>query len=444
MAVTERLRRLTIWHAALLLPWAVSIIGIRRTFNDNSYLWHVRAGDLQIDLGSVITSDPFSFTMGGNPWRTQSWLAELGYSRIDSWYGLDASPLIVAVMATAMFVLLGMIAYRESHSLPSVVLYLVASAVITAGFLNPRPVIFSFPLFAAVVAAEGDRRLKWTLPGLMWLWASLHGSFVIGLGFLALRALGRGLTRRRIVGLTAAGIPTLLTAHGWGVVDMLLDFARNRDALDQIQEWASPDLLAPPFVPLLVGLIALMWLGAKNQLRRGDWWLLVPFVVLAVSANRAVPPAWIGLSPLLGRFTIPLRASSGIAWPVAVAVTLLIVVGPFLIPSQEEISLERFPVEASRHLESDRVFHDDATGGWLIYTQWPERHVYIDDRAELFGDGIQDLVQIRAGVGDWAAEFEELGIDEVLLPADVPLLQILESRDWSVAFEDDHFTVMRR
>ncbi|MGH8912383.1 MAG: hypothetical protein ACRDVD_07715 [Acidimicrobiia bacterium] len=443
MGKAGRAHRFTIWHAALLLPWAVAAVGFRRTFNDNSYLWHVRAGDLQIDLGSVVTSDPFSFTMGGAAWRTQSWLAELSYSLLDSWQGLDAAPWITTTMAVLMFIFLGLYAFGKSKSLPSVVLYLVATAIITAGFLNPRPVIFSFPLFAAVVVADDDRRLRWAVPVLMWLWASMHGSFVIGLAFLALRMLGRGIRRRRLLELVLVGVPTLLTAHGWGVVDMLLDFVRNRDALDQMSEWASPDLLAPPFIPLLAGFLILVWLGTRNEIRRGDWWLLVPFVALAVSANRAVPPAWIGLTPLLARFRLPLGASS-IGSPVAAGLALLLFVGPFLIPSEEQVDLVRFPVEAATHLQSDRVFHDDATGGWLIYTQWPERKVYIDDRAELFGEGIVDLVEIRAGVGDWEAEFMDYGIDEVLLPVDVPLVQILEAKGWGTGYEDEEFIVLRQ
>jgi hypothetical protein len=442
MAQSGRVRRFTIWHAALLLPWAIAAAGFRRTFNDNSYLWHVRAGDLQVDLGSVITADPFSFTMEGAPWRTQSWLAELSYSLVDSGLGLSAAPLITTTMAVVMFVFLALVAFRKSKSVPSVVLFLVASAIVTAGFLNPRPVIFSFPLFAAVVVADDDRRLGWTLPVLMWIWASVHGSFVIGLAFLGLRALGRGLDRRRLSQLIIIGVPTLLTAHGWGVVDMLLDFGRHQDALDQMSEWASPDLLAPPFLPLLAGFLVLIWLGTRDEIRAGDWWLLVPFAALAVSANRAVPPAWIGLSPLLGRFRLPLGASA-IGWPVAAGLALVLLVGPFLIPAEESIDLERFPVEAASQLQSDRVFHDDATGGWLIYAQWPDRKVYIDDRAELFGSGIVDLVEIRAGVGDWEAEFNEYGIDEVLLPVDVPLVAILQAEGWETGYEDEGFVVLR-
>src|SRR5690606_19731505 len=105
--------------------------------------------------------DPFSFTIQGEPWRTQSWLAELLYSPLDAALGLDAAPIVTTVCAAITLSLLGIVAYRRSQSLVSVSVYLVATSIVMAGFLNPRPVIFSFPLFAAVVVADDDRRLRW-------------------------------------------------------------------------------------------------------------------------------------------------------------------------------------------------------------------------------------------------------------------------------------------
>ena len=59
------------------------VIGASRPIRDNSFLWHIRAGDLQLTSGEVLTTDPFSFTMAGEPWRTQSWLADLLYGSLE-------------------------------------------------------------------------------------------------------------------------------------------------------------------------------------------------------------------------------------------------------------------------------------------------------------------------------------------------------------------------
>src|SRR5690606_7953614 len=433
---------ITIWHAALFLPWVVAAVSLRRTFNDNSYMWHVRAGDLQIADGAVITTDPFSYTMLGTPWRTQSWLAELAYSRIDDVAGLDGARVLVTLLAALLFVLLGLIAYRQSRSVISVVLCLVGSAIVIAGFLVPRPVIFSFPLMAAVVLADGDRRLRWGLPLLLWVWASVHGSFAIGLAYLGLRAIGRGLGWRRLFELVFIGLPTLLTAHGLGALEVLMDFFGNREALGYISEWATPELLSFPLLPLFLGILALIWLGMRGNLRLSAWRVVVPFLALAFSANRAVPPAWIGRAPVISRVRLPTPTSPA-RGPIAATLGGVLLVGPFLLPFETVIDETRFPVEAAKHLETERVFHDDAVGGWLVYTQWPDRLVYIDDRAELFGERIGLFFNLRNARADWREEFAQFGIEEALLRGQDPLTRLLVAEGWRTTYEDEDFVVLR-
>ena len=440
--MTEGRRRFTIWHAALLLPWVIASYGFGRTFNDNSYLWHVRAGDIQIDSGAVLTADPFSFTRGGELWRTQSWLAELLYSRLDGLGGLEITPLITTVCAAVVFVLLGLVAYRRSRSVLSVVVYLVATSIALAAFINPRPVIFSFPLFAAVVAADEDRRLRWSLPLLLWIWASVHGSFFIGLAFLGIRALMRGLNRRRFAELLVIGAATLLTAHGLGVVEILLAFGKNREAIDLMSEWQTPDLLSLPFLPVLAGIFGLVWLAQSGKVKGRDWLLLVPFLALAVSANRSVPPAWIGLAPLLGRVRIPIQPS-GMGGPVAWLLAGVLAIFPFFVRADEPIDRDRFPVDAAQALTAERVFHSDAAGGWLIYAEWPERQIYIDDRAELFGEQMRTFSEVRGTTQGWEDEFRRWSIEEALLGVDEPLIGALERADWEVRYEDEEFVILR-
>ena len=64
-------------HIAPLLVGVLIAVRASEAIRDNSFLWHIRAGSLQIESGSVLTEDPFSFTAAGEPWRTQAWLIEL-------------------------------------------------------------------------------------------------------------------------------------------------------------------------------------------------------------------------------------------------------------------------------------------------------------------------------------------------------------------------------
>lgn len=438
------MRRVSVWHIAMFLPALVASLSFHRTFNDNSYLWHVRAGDLQIGRGAVLTEDPFSFTKLGEPWRTQSWLADNLYSWLDGYWGLSITPGVVMVSALLLLAFLGLIAYRSSRSVSTTALFLVLSILLFAGFLNPRPVILSYVAMSALVLAANDRRIGWTVPLLMWVWASVHGSFVIGLGYLALKWVVSPDRRRTVTEPIAAAVASLLTAHGWGVVGVLVAFVSNREAVNLMSEWQVPDLISIPFLPLLLAVFVLIFLGQSGDLRREDWIMLVPFLILALSSQRAAPPAWIALSPIITRVRLPVPErrtfSPVVAWLIAGSVVLL----PLLIPAELEVDRDRFPVDAAQSLTTSHVFHDDATGGWLAYTQSPDRQVFIDDRAELYGELISVMIGLRSATDDWEPVFARYGIEEVLLPSELPLVQMLRLQDWNVTFEDEQFVVLRR
>lgn len=437
---------LSVWHLALLLPWVVLGIVARAPIRDNSFLWHVRAGTVQLDRGAVITADPFSFTALGRPWRTQSWLVELGYGWLERRFGLSYVSWMVLIVGGVFLVALAVLAYRYLRRPSPLVVYLVLTSVMAAGFLNPRPVIFSYALFALVVLADDDRRLRWSLPVLFWAWAAIHGSFVVGGAYVLLQAVRRR-EWHRWRELAVIGVVVTVTAHGLGVWQMLLAFFQGREALANITEWAHPNLISVPLAPLFLGIVGLVVAGIRGRLALRDLWVIVPFLALALSSNRSVIPAWIALTPFIVRsledLQVRVRRLDIRQARVNVAAAVIVVVLPFLVPLEGGISDEVFPVEAVTHLEGERLFHDDGTGGYLIYSQWPDRLVYIDDRAELFHRELPEFVEARGGRAVWRDVFDRYGIDEVLLRDGDPLLETLRLAGWSEAFRDDTFVLMR-
>jgi hypothetical protein len=437
----------SVWHVALALP--IFAVGFVRhlPIKDNSFLWHVTAGRLQLEQGAVLTSDPFSFTMLGEPWRTQSWLADIGYAVADARWGLNYVPWMVWLLSAALLAGVLLVAFRASRSLVATAVFGVLTTIVSIAFLNPRPVIFSYLLFVLLVLAEQDRRLRWTLPLVIWLWASLHGSFVIGAAYLVLQVI----RRRRWEAwkeIAAAGFAALLTAHGLGVVEMLSAFGGSRAALDLITEWAPPDLLTFPMAPLFLAIPILIWGAMRGSIGRRDLIVVIPFLALAFSANRSVLPAWIALSPFLAA---SLQGIEGSKKPVPVAVSrvnlaliVLLIAGPLIVPAGVELDASRFPLEAAQKLESERVFHDDSTGGFLIYSQWPGRLVYVDDRAELYGAMFEEFALVRAGRPGWDEVLDVNGMDEILLPVGQPLLETVRLAGWVEAHRDEVFAVMRR
>jgi hypothetical protein len=437
-------RRFSLAHLALLVPFVALVIDAWAPIRDNSFLWHVRAGELQMNAGEVLTADPFSFTMLGERWLTQSWLAELLYSWGESNWGLGFVPPMMLLLSSITFLGIASTAFRRSRSEWSTAIVVALTTLLMISFLVPRPVLFSLALFVLVVAAWDRPSTRWTIPFLFWIWASVHGSFAIGLVYLGLTIVMEW-DWKALPTVIIAGLATFFTAHGVGVLEFLLDFSEAGPALALLSEWRRPEILSVVFAPFLIG-VALIVVGAFRQ-RIGARHLivLVPFLLLALSATRAVPPAWIALVPLMGTALAGLAVGARRRFSMGAAIVfgLVVLITPWFIISDGSIDEERFPVAAAAELADVRTFHDDSAGGYLIWAQGPERLVYIDDRAELYGERMAEYVEVRDLERDWQPVFERDGIEQVLLRGDEELIDELEAASWSRTYEDEEFVVLR-
>jgi hypothetical protein len=321
---------------------------------------------------------------------------------------------------------------------------LILTTLLLISFLVPRPVLFSFALFALVILAWDRPATRWAIPFLFWVWASAHGSFVIGLAYLGLTIIAEADWKGMLTALVA-GLTTLLTAHGLGVITILLDFSQSADALALLSEWRKPELLSLVFLPFLVGVGLIVVGAARGTVTPRHLWILVPFLLLAFSSTRAVPPAWIALVPLMATALsgLNLGGSRRFSMTAAVVFGLVVLVAPFLVAGDGRIDDERFPVAASSDLADVPTYHDDRTGGYLIWAEGPERLVYIDDRAELYGERMAEFVAVRELETDWRQVFERDGIEQALLRADEELVGELEAAGWTTVHRDDNYVVLR-
>ncbi|GMQ85574.1 MAG: hypothetical protein BMS9Abin07_1141 [Acidimicrobiia bacterium] len=442
------LARLQIRHLYPLIVVALYPFAATGPISDNSFLWHVRAGEAQWDLGRVLSTDVFSYSMADAAWRTQSWLAELSYSGLEAATGtVGWAPAMVTIIGIATMALIGVVAYGVTKSMFATALWLFIAVWLAAPFANPRPVIFSYLLLAALVLLlRLENRLLWAVPALMWVWAAVHGSWAIGIGLLVLVAIRRRSWRVAFL----AGVSLLavsVTAHGLGVWQILLEFAANRDALEFLAEWGRPnflDIVQGPFLLVVAGVVAAF---VRRRIPAGDLWIVIPFLLAGLTTQRTVFPAAIVLLPyaaLAIDIKVPIgsgRRSSRVAWVMAVVVMVL-GVGILLRPV-DAFDYERFPSdEVLASLQTDRFFHDDGVGGYLIYRDWPEDQVYIDDRAELYG--AEFFAEHRdARLGTYRELFERYQMTEAIVRPRWPLEDVLRDDGWTVSYEDEFFVVMR-
>ena len=433
-------------HAIPIVPMFIVARLSTKSIRDNSFLWHIRAGSVQLADERVIGTDPFSSTMQGVPWRTQSWLIEILYAYAERWTeNLVWANILVFVLGILTAGLIATAIYRGTRSPVTTGFATIATIWLAVPFLQPRPVLASYVLLAALVVVLQNRdRLLWFAVPIIWIWAGVHGSWVIGGGLLVLEWLRTGDRRILRAGLSALAA-TLLTAHGIGVWQIFGDFVANRDALALMEEWKVPDfgdIVQAPYLLLIVGIIVA---GIRGKLTARDLIVILPFLFFGMTSRRAVFPAAIVVAPwaalAIPPISVPPSSMSTRFVGVTLGALILLTISPLAIKPLGVLDTSRFPTEDIQQAMAGReLFHDDGVGGFLIYDEWPERLVYIDDRAELYGaERLSEYISAREG--RYEEVFESYGFDAALSRKDWPLTEVLDSAGWFRIAEDDTFVV---
>jgi hypothetical protein len=444
--------KLRITHLRFMVPFLIIAWRAGLPVGDNSFLWHVRAGTEQLAMGRVLTTDPFSFTANGLPWRSQSWLIELGYGWLERMTGgIQWVPALKLVAMALTVALLGLVVFRvvgRNHLLTLAALLVIVWQA--APSVIPRPALIGYVFLALVIAFTfTERRPLWLLPPLFWVWASIHGTYPVGLGLLLLDAVRRR-SQRQGVAVAIAGLATLATAHGIGAWWIVLQFFKSRGALDLIGEWQPPSFTDPFVLPFFLAVVGIIVAAIAGRVHRRDLWIVVPFLFFGLTASRNVWPAFMVLVPFAAA-AFPLRGATKerdggemvvVNWGIAV---VLVVAAVVIVAKPVQLSESRFPSDAAlAALDEGRVFNGSVEGGYLIYADWPRHQVFIDDRAELYGaEGFERFQNIRTGV-DVEETFSALDIQQVLARRDWPLVGYLELLGWEYRYQDDYFVVMAR
>jgi hypothetical protein len=445
------LGRLSPRQVWVLVPLAAAAWPATKPLADNSFLWHITAGKIQLAAGEVLRADPFSFTAGGEAWRTQSWLAELLYGFLINSRGTVAAwvQIFLYVMAVAILGLLSIAVYAKVKDPVRTGVVIAVVTFMTTFFLVPRPVIFSYALLAATaVILISQERLRWTLVPLFWLWAALHGSYAIGLGLVALEAIRvRSWPLFRVA--VVAGVATAFTAHGLGAWEFQLDFLESRGALAFIVEWANPDFTNLFLAPFLFVVIGLVYSAMRGRIEPRDLWVIAPFLVLGLVQVRSVYPALLVLLPYaaagLRRDESPVgvRGGSPVLNLAVLAVLVVLVVAAFDRGFKVNEGVLP-PGEVRAALTDERVFAGAAVGGLLIFEEHPDRLVFVDDRAELYGeDRFEEVVDVIAGRG-YREVFAEWDIAQAIVKPDWTLAERLADDGWTEEYRDDRWVVFHR
>ena len=460
------------------------------------FYWHLETGEYIVRHLALPDTDPFSYTHEGQPWVTHEWLFQVLLYIVHHTLGtLGVALLTAGATFLSVFLVYSAAGYVLPGRLPRLLLMLAILLGVLPTAL-PRPQLATFVLFAFVLLAlfaekyrGPDRRLWWVVP-LMVVWVNMHGGYIIGLvllfSFAAFEAWGlrHRLTepapRRYLSRLTGASIGALLASaanpdfvHHWLYPFQVMGMEASRSF---ISEWQSPNFqmlwgkwylllaialfAAQAYRPnrpeateffLPAALLAAGFISIRHVPLAALTWL--PFMARALAGGPATRPffprlqaTWqrlAGKGPELG------AAEYRLNWVVlALLIGLLAIYRNTALDPHRERVAQVVPVGAVDFIEREgitgRMFNTYSFGGYLIHRLYPEQQVFIDGRADMYGDGfIRDYIRINGGRPNWDDLVDEYRIDYVLSRPAAPIRQLLLERgDFALVYSDDTASVL--
>ena len=443
--------------------YALAVINGRALLNDSDTYWQIAVGQWILDHNALPRVDFYSFTKAGEPWVSSSWLSQVllaaGYS-LAGWTG----PVVLA--ATCIAVTFAMLTWILGQRLPAffAVIVTLVALLVPVQHLLARPHVLVLPVMLAwayglLSASERGRAPSFWLLPLIALWANLHGGFVFGLvlvGAFALDALwnaDRAQHRTVLLGWAVFGIAALaaccITPYGWGSILAARKILDLGELLHLIYEWMPADFsrfgmfemsilaliagalyggvkLSPPRIALVLGLLHMALAHNRNI---DIFVLLVPIVVL---------------TPVASQFAFQPARFARTDMPAAAMAVLLVLVGGWtwvlsanagFAPSERQSPAAAVDVLKARNPK--RVLNDLPFGGYMIWRQMP---VFIDGRAELYGEAFE-LAYYRAlqlkDVNQFLDILKTWEIDAVLLTPGTPAVGLLDNiSGWQRIYSD--------
>src|ERR1700676_623305 len=484
--ILERIRSPQIAFAAILLFGLLAMTA--RPATDPDLWWHLRTGQWIVETRPVPPSAPFSFTRAGHAWVSQEWLSEVAFYELWKHAGVAALIVFSAIITTAGFMLL----YLRCLLCGAEKRWAAAATVLGALASTPswgvRPQMFTFTLASLLLwllesgnKEDRPRLLLW-IPPLFLLWLNLHAGFALGLALLFAYGAGlivetgvgntpwknaRPIVLRVLLFLLACLALVPLIPSGAQLYRYPFDTLRSSAMRSFIVEWFSPDFhewLYRPF--LLVWLLLLTALASRRSRPTGR--VIAPLLLISFAALDAVRHIPVFVLVAMPVIAAALRVNSA---PLAVsqrrpysswfrpsfnlAVVILIALFTLvkwvsLTRSQDAHEAEQYPQRAVAFLQASsqprRIFVYYDWGGYAIWKLYPEYRVFVDGRADLYGDSLlrqfKTAIQLRTG---WRDVLDSWKVEAVLVPPSCALAQaLLLDANWHTAFSDSKAIILLR
>jgi hypothetical protein len=479
-SASELLRRLFSFPALLgaVLVGAVYLFA-RAFIVDPDCWWHIKTGELILATHHFPHTDPYSFTVAGQPWLAFEWGGDVVLALAARWGGLRGLDLLFIVLAGAIVLALYYLASlcagnSKAGFVAAAILYLLA---VPSFSLRPQMFGYLFLIITLIVLERFRRGMRgaiWLLPLLFLIWVNTHASWIIGLGVVAgywlagqfeFHAGGVESVRwskpdsTRLSFVLLLSICTLpITPYGTELCAFPFQVASGFPISHAIiREWQPMPFDLPGgklFLAVLLGFIiaqtifGFVWRLETLALFLGGAamaTLHVRFLLLFVPFFAPV------LAVILARWVSPYNRAKD--QPALNAVLMAAVLAGMIhyFPSRAELEdrvAEQFPVGAVQYLNAHNVpepmLNSYRFGGYLAWARGPEHKIFIDGRSELYETGglLNDHMQLLQAKPAALSVLRFYGIKSLILEHSDSLIAIVSALpEWQKVYSDDRSVI---
>ncbi len=471
--------------AGILL--AVLILSLRPV-TDSDLWWHLATGRYIIENKEIPIKDFYSFTNSGKVWIDHEWLSQVLFYLVYERLGL---PGIVLLKASLAMLGLGLL-YKRSLLLGGnlfALAALVATAELSRMAWVERPLMFTFAFLSLTLYllesyTKGHSNKLWMLPFLVAVWANIHGGFIIGIFVILIYAIGSLLSGERQASknlfLVAFGstLATLFNPYTYRLLSYPFQYAQQSIHAKFIMEWQSPTFHTISLFEVML-LLAIV-IAAKHRIDNTHLLLIVTFAHLALFAQRNISLFALASAPIilayaeriiaeaidpnyapkrfdlvllengLARMKIKTELARGILnrfIPAFSYTFVALALGFFFFYSLGQgkafdITPAGFPEKAVDLLaiseSKGNLFNIYHWGGYCIWRLYPKYSVFIDGRADLYGDFVYEYLSVHRVEPNWRETLNKYGVAVILIPTNYPLdILLRESDDWKEIYRDE-------
>ncbi len=443
--------------------------------------WHLATGRWIVDHHAIPHTDPFSFATAGKPWVAHEYLTDILMYFIHRGGGMIALATANALLLTSAFAIVANSA-RSPRWFAFACALFAAFAARPAFALRPQSIslVFGAAFLWVLRKFLSSHQPRWlvVLPCLMLLWVQLHAGYLLGIGFIVLFLAAESLDAlihrtatqpRELLLLLASAIActAVVPLNPNGFTMLTFPFRVMRMKINHtILEWQPPNLHDHHLYPFLAlaGLTLVSLVVSKQKYRPGQFLIYAALLAAALRSARNIPVfclvavllsadhAWLPSSSALSRLSGPIRVTA--------AAALLVLAGYFCADAAsaglafqalaEKNVYPRAAVTylADHHLQPN-VLNDYTFGGYMIWRLFPAYKVYVDGRADLYGDEfLAKYVDIYNGEDDPRPFLDQNRINTVILSPSAGLTTILRMLTvrggWQIEYEDPKAVIFVR